>query len=235
MSKILIWTTAGSLWRPASSFQKLSPLHSSSVLSCLICMKSKSDALYGYMWSILHHCYKVPNSTFYKFSAMMRTLLLLVPLLGAVRSDGECNGVRKEYDQCTMQWVLLKYHYLPPHNYHHHHHLHQQWPSSSSSSESSSSSFMQCNVRLNLLLSERIRPMWQRWSVWMTGDQISGGAFLFVFFLLHCYSIDVNGGRPNFRSRFYLIFPFHWHSNYGRLNSRWWIFIWWSSWSWSWG
>jgi len=34
---------------------------------------------------------------------MMRTLLLLVPLLGAVRSDGECNGVRKEYDQCTMQ------------------------------------------------------------------------------------------------------------------------------------
>jgi len=33
----------------------------------------------------------------------MRTLLLLVPLLGAVRSDGECNGLRKEYDQCTMQ------------------------------------------------------------------------------------------------------------------------------------
>jgi len=33
----------------------------------------------------------------------MRNLLLLVPLLGAVRSTEECDGVKKEYHQCTIQ------------------------------------------------------------------------------------------------------------------------------------
>jgi len=34
---------------------------------------------------------------------MMRTLLLLVPLLVAVQSEGECNGVKEETNQCARQ------------------------------------------------------------------------------------------------------------------------------------
>jgi len=34
---------------------------------------------------------------------MMRTLLLLVPLLVAVQSEGECNGVKEDFNQCTRQ------------------------------------------------------------------------------------------------------------------------------------
>jgi len=33
----------------------------------------------------------------------MRTLLLLVPLLVAVQSEGECNGVKEDFNQCTRQ------------------------------------------------------------------------------------------------------------------------------------
>jgi len=52
---------------------------------------------------VIHDSYEIQNSTFLKFSAMMRTLLLLVPLLVAVQSEGECDGVKEDFNQCTRK------------------------------------------------------------------------------------------------------------------------------------
>ena len=40
---------------------------------------------------------------FGNFPEMMRTLLLLVPLLVVVQSEGECNGVEEDFNQCAQQ------------------------------------------------------------------------------------------------------------------------------------